>query len=708
MAIRLAQRAPVTSAFTVSTYPTDPFTGEVVSVVIDGDGGHSVGDDLKDIWIETDVDDAGASFRHRSSEDATKALGRVWGHAFGTTGTKTQTIRSRTFGGGEITQNFSVTVQDPDAYSWDRIYWIDFNGSTAGMPAEDATNIHILDYATFRTMSEGSPSEARRYRWRAGTTHVWGTTGLTLRRTYKSGLVMHDTFGGTEPAEWDVTRNDCPPTNQLVRINDATSPRIILNNLKITGPYDPVTGEINNASGYNGLVNLVKLESVSQPNSRVSLYRVESAGIKMLLNTQGSTGTNIVGVVDCKASDWQDFAVHLSGRPSVYAQRGCDFRQHPLAGNAEIDGKSGSDPDFADHGPVRIAAFDRVGITQSYASSTTGWSSLSGYDKAVQPIFRIYQNAAGQATDGYASIIGNTTKGGYFIQTGRPDNQDEITQVADYLIANNSHDFNHQRGLFAEANGNGGVRVLNNAIYKPPITMARGSVTYGLFKQQNQATVGGTDVPASVWQRSSYVGFNTYLSDMSDSQYMHAQQPDVTIFEVSIQGEIDSAVYTAENNQISADNHAEGGPYIATSAFARGDDFRPITAGAAVDTVTSGPVVDVNRNLRSNPTNKGAHHTHGTDVSVTAPVNSVAPTVAQVRSPLYQVTNLGTWTMGDDDEIMLERRWKLDGADAGGEPKAYSMCIDGTGLSSGSLLCEVTITNRSGTRTTVNSNTLSV
>lgn len=704
MAIRLQQRAPTASGeFTVTVIPTSPQVGEATTILIEGAGPHVVSNELRDIALVTDLDNTGATFRHATSKDAETAPGRVIGTSWSSAGTKTLTISSYVFGEVVKTQQVNVTVTDPDVFAWNKTYWVDLTGDSTDMPADDSSNERILSYAAYTAIPEGNNSLSWRVRFRSGTTHNFVPVSTNYRKTWKAGLLRLDTFGGTAAAELDCTAATTGASNELVRISDVDDCVVIADNLKFVGPWDSISGSFN-GGGY--------IKPFSASNSylrgRWSLNRVEGHGVEQLLNIGGSTSDTRQCFVDCLFKDFMDFGTHLSGHHESVAIRGCKFDQSPLAGNHTDDGKSYNDPEWGNHGPIRIAAHYRVGVVQCEAANNCGWSGLGGFDNAIQPFVRVYCNAIGQKAGGWSNILDNDYTGRYLVQLGRPDVNDEITHGTKCLISGNNMNFNHQSGQLIEANGIGGTYVMNNVCYRPGLSMARNAMTYDILRQINQATTGGNDVPASIWQEPNYVGFNTYLSDQNDTLYTHGQQGATDIYSWRYSGEIDIPVATDENNQISGDGH--DGTTIAASAFARGDNLRAITAGAADDSVTSAiPPLDFNGVVRTNPTNKGAHHATGADVAETAPSNSVAPTIsASLRAPYVQISDLGTWAVNDElEKWMIERHWVLDAADAGGAQRSYSMVLDQTDLT-GSLKCEVTMTNRSGTRVTVDSNTLTV
>jgi hypothetical protein len=160
-----------------------------------------------DIWVQTDVGESGATFEAAPDYDAETAYGRWFGHAYSSAGSKTLTISSWTFGGSVLEQTASITVVDPDSYSWDRILWVDMTGDTTDMPAADSTNIRVLSYAQWIATRSSYNGLDVRVRFRGGTTHV-----LTGGNDWDSDadLVYIDTFGTGRATIYGNCRQETP------------------------------------------------------------------------------------------------------------------------------------------------------------------------------------------------------------------------------------------------------------------------------------------------------------------------------------------------------------------------------------------------------------------------------------------------------------------------------------------------------------------
>lgn len=684
-----------TSTFTVSTWPSDPYVGEVVHVEITGSGGHTIsnplmssGENLADIWVQTDVGEAGASFTVGATDkDATIAPGRYFGHAYASAGSKTLTISSWTFGSPTDTQTASVTVTDPDTETWDHTYWVDLNGTTTDMPANDASNTRILSYANW-TAQENTTLTTDRVRvlFRGGVTHT--LTGNN-QWTQSAEVVYLDSFGTGRAKILDGTGTFADSEFIAPRSNVPANNRIIIKNIDFESTYNPITGDYGDS-------DFVAYSTAGVVGAGVSFWRVTAKGMGKLFKGGGSRLDDKqykIGCVDVKAEEWRDYGLGFTGSCDSVVVRGCEAIQHPAAGIG--DAKTGTNPEYPDHASLRIPRFRVGGISQCNFGSQNGWSALTP-TYGIQPAIRLYMNENPVGTE--FCIIGNYCSGRYLVQWGRASDSENILNPAKVLIAANNFDFGRQ-GAFGIQCHVGGFYLYSNVFYVPNISSARTSQVYEICDLRIDS--GSGTIATVAYTEPAYVGHNTYFSDATSSLNHGASAIAVTSEDTS--GALIPDV-TKAGNQRSGDGNT--GTYIAASAFARGDDFRPITSGAAVSTVTTGPPVDLNFNKRSNPTNEGAHHTHGSDVSVTAPTNSATPTIAaNAVTNDYGVHNIGTWS--DNQNWMLEFNWEVNGSPAPDSSMTHSATF--TDATTGNLTCDLIRTNRSGTRSArATSNTIAI
>ncbi len=685
-----------TSTFTVSTWPSDPYVGEVVHVEITGSGGHTIsnplmssGENLADIWVQTDVGESGASFTVGATDkDAETAYGRYFGHAYASSGSKTLTISSWTFGAETDTQTASVTVTDPDTETWDHTYWVDLNGTTTDMPAEDSSNTRVLSYSDW-TGEENTTSTSDRVRvlFRGGVTHT--LTGSN-QWTQSAEVVYLDSFGTGRAKILDGTGSFGDSEFIAPRSDVPTNSRIIIANIDFESTYNPITGDYGDS-------DFVAYSTAGVVGVAASFWRVTAKGMGKLFKGGGSRLNDKeykIGCVDTKAEEWRDYGLGFTGSCDSIMVRGCHAIQHPAAGIG--DAKTGTNPEYADHASLRIPRFRVGGISQCNFGSQNGWSALTP-TYGIQPAIRLYMNENEAGSE--FCIIGNYCSGRYLVQYGRASSSEDVQGPAKVLIACNEFDFGRQ-GAFGIQCHVGGYYLYSNVFYVPNISSARTSQVYEIADMRIDSG-SGTYNDAGAYTEPAYVGFNTYFSDATS--ILNHGASSIATNSADTSGSLIPNV-TVENNQISGDGNT--GSYTAASAFARGDSFRPITSGAAVSTATTGPPVDLNVNKRSNPTNEGAHHTHGSDVSVTAPTNSVAPTIAaNAVTNDYGVSSVGTWS--DNQNWMLEFNWEVDGSAAPDSSMTHSATF--TDSTSGDLTCDLVRTNRSGTRSArATSNTIAI
>lgn len=686
MALRVTATAGSTSTFTVTTWPSNPYVGEAVRVYVEGSGGHTATNNLRDIWVETDVGEAGATFESATAYDAETAPGRFFTHCYASSGTKTMTHTSWTFDSANKTQQTSVTVTDPDAETWDMTYWVDFNGSTTGMDAEDASNTHILSQADWTAARNASSTGQKiRVRFRGGSTHTFTTAQNWLQA---ADVVYVDTFDSGKAIIADGT-GTYTGWEVFAPSSGSTAPRWIFCNLDLQGSYDPITGYTT-----DGLMSLfdgnIKLDAAC------SAWRVKARGCDALMTGSGGNGDGYdyrFAYVDCDVADWFEYGLGFTGSSYDVFVRGCKVKQNPITPTG--DAKPNTNPEKANHGPIRVARFYRCGIAQNEMVSRNGWSAY-GSDYAIQPAVRIYIDA--NPTGGEAVILMNKLEGRYAVEYGSDTASDSILTPAQVLVACNDCNIGRHGRDLVQAH-TGGIHVYSNVAYMPKLESSYTSLDYYIV----EFIINRTN-STSAWQNPSYVGFNTFFSDM-DGTVTNSTGP---IYYVREQTSPSGGAQdlTVENNYISAAGHSAGDTSVAASAFARGDKFRPITSGAADSTVTSGPPVDIDGVKRTNPTNKGAHHAAGSDVSVSAPSNSVAPTIA--LNPYvaleYLVTDKGTWSNADD--FMCDWTWEVNGSESPNSTDCHLPWYDDA--TTGTLTCKLGVTNRSGTRVTATSNSVSI
>jgi hypothetical protein len=689
------------SNFTVTTWPTNPFVGEVVRVHIEGRGNHTAispmmgaQDDLLDIWVQTNVDESGATFEAAPDYDAETAYGRWFGHAYSSAGSKTLTISSWTFSGPVLEQTASITVVDPDSYSWDRILWVDMTGDTTDMPAADGTNIRVLSYAQWIATRSSYNGLDVRVRFRGGTTHV-----LTGGSDWDSDadLVYIDTFGtGRATIYGNLSSGNAGES--FVKTGKAGQ-RIVVRNLDLDGGYDITSGRFSRGRWVGFTFSL-------HNNSAISLFKCSATGFEDFLLGSGVSDDDRryrPAMVDCEAIGNQNYGLMFSGPANDVILRGNRCIQ-PL-NTPRGDAKTGNQNDFPDHAAVRVPRFIRMGISQNDLRTFSGWSSGGGDDKAGQQNLRLYYNDNEVGTKG--CVIGNRTCGRNMVAWGRAtDNTQTMTNPAQLLIAANQHRHHAQGTNFITATG-GGLFVYSNTVYRPALATEM-SDNQEFSMVRFSSTSGTASVTQTVLDEPSYFGFNTMVTDMTSAQDQWNLGGADEATHVIIDTPAGVTDVTQGSVQIAGDGMSNSGSLIAGSAFSR-PNLRPITSGDADTTVSSGarPPVDVAFTSRSGATGAGAWHTAAADTTPADAANSVAPTIGALTgwsSPaVYGVTDIGTWT-GLDDWSGSEYRWLLNGSEITG---AHLTTVFDDAFS-GNLQCQFTVVGPSGVRVTANSNTIAI
>ena len=696
------------STFTENVSHTTAYIGEGVRFMFEGDGGHTgYTNEHRDIWLEMDVGEPSATFTAHPLPlnipmDATKFPGRYGAHAYATTGTKNWTLTSWTFGSGIKVQTGSVTIINPDDETWDIQWYYDPDGDTTGFPAADASHVHLTSESVFasarRTTSVGDKA---RLHIRTGknipieTVQTWDQA---------ADVVYVNGFGGGEVTFVDNTPTSGLPTDSATDMTlfaphaSAVTPKWILNNIKVTGSYDPITG-------HHARSKIVLAKNNGVVGTSMTAWRCTAIGCSELMsgggNIQQEKAYNMCWL-DCIARGNQNYVLGFSGVCNHAVARGCLGFQDNLAVTG--DTKPGTVQDYPDHAFLRVSRFWRMAVLQNISVARGGWTG-SGYseDFAAQPFLRAYSAYAPAGHKG--NVIMNRTCGRFLAEFGRAAGGEIISNAPSLLVMCNDHDFNHQGAMLVKSHV-GGIHILCNTLYRPPLESdSTGERAYFLF--MNGAALGAGDDPNNTYAEPCTVQFNTYVYD-GDAGFEHTPS---SITETEEQtGDGSTPVVATGSNIIAATGVSGGGPYTSISALARGDKFRPITAGAAVSTASTGPPVDIDGTQRSNPTNIGAHHTHGANVSVGSPSFSGATQLTIAENPYeagdYLATVEGTvWTIPDDpfEGGMLDVTWTLNGVDVANR---HNPVYRGGGT--GNLVQVQRKTNRSGVTASSTSNTLAI
>lgn len=671
----------------VTTYePSSPFVGEVINfTTVKQDATNIDTDDLKDRWTQKRFSDTSGSYSFAPEYSKVVAPGWNSAHVFETAGIRTVTTETWLTGGITETDAMPVTVVNPDAYSWTHTYWVDINGSTTGMDPEDSNNTHILTEAAWKALSE-TRSDIR-IRFPSGSTQVFTLTSSTDWPTISGSLVYYDVFGGTSRCVWDIRRDSSFFEVSLISTSGISDRRIVTG-YEVLGHWNAKTGRFDELA--------VNFCNALGTDPRFSVHNCVTNGVHRFLQRPG--GSLVAGgIVDCKATDSQDYGLATLAGDNGFAVRGCMSIDDPFS--ARGDGKPSLEVDFGDHASVRNNTPLRFYIAQNRLYVRVGWSPF-GFDRGIQPCVRAHTEDS--LSNALTECISNTTVSRVLISTGHHSAGSTQQNVTRCLVARNNHNFAGQGSELIASAGIGGVVAYSNIAWMPDIDFAQSSGGfYNILTVQS-----GHSVSTAAANEPVYLGFNTFLSD-ADTRWSGAGNI------ASIGNNASIPNVTEEHNLFSGDNHT--GTYTASTSFARGDNFRPITGSSAEVSVTGGVPISFDGVKNTGSTLGGAHHTSGASVSVTDPV--LTSTTISLLSDWseYNATHAYGLTdyagsIGDTDAVGWG--WTLDGlpfdVKVGGDPERDRYLPVVKAFDAGTLRLTSTIQNRSGVKVTINSNELTV
>lgn len=679
--------------FTLSARRSTVLPGEGVFLDAESPSGFSSTWDEKELDWLWDFDQVGASFAANAPySDANYFRGPVAVTSYPSAGTYNPacTIRSAVT---SATKSLAITVQNPDVdVSWDRDVYVSFAGNTTGWPTETGAVEHITSAAEWQGLSFSTASEVVRITFRDDETYTWTTLDTKSLAGGAATYYVTRDFAGTNPPNLQASATSTDAYAAFT-VNRTSNKRIVLYGLDVAGGYDPLTGSAPN--GNFKLLDGATPTGAVDPEITISGCSAAGASLAITNGTSTANGPTHVAVIDSICTDWPDYGVGLFGGEFDARFSGCDIRQNPLA--LVRDGKSGSFPQAADHGPIRIGNNLKSATHNCRLYSNSGWSPFYGADIAVQPGLRIHPIAVSGGWSAYVFDC-DILSAWRPLVIGDVDTGSAVQSAGKFIVSANTVTGGRQarQGLIF-INAASGV-VTNNVIYHPNLEHF-GDLAEGVCIQDGAG-------PAAARAGDFYVAFNTMASQRTTESYS-----DVGTGSWSGVGTI-----TQEYQLVSADGHTNSGAFTDYSPISKADNFKPVTTSAAIDAVTTGfvPVRDFDGNLRAATTNIGAHHDDvASDAGVSAPSNSVAPTIAELAnwSGEYAVSSLGTWANSEDYFLMWN--WQMDGVDvaiAADTDVSQLVTCDVSTLddSTGNLTCRITMTNRSGTRTTATSNTIAV
>lgn len=725
-------------AATVTRYPAgNILPGEVVIFLVTGVTGYG-GDGGRDLDFEWSFGDPGATFTVAQGlpySDADTEFGRVVSHAYHTTGAKTATLTIRDSTGILGTQTFPITVDNPDVFAWTHDLYIDFGEvsgtpSFTGAPAVGGGVQHISTYAALDAFSNGVDTNTVRMTFKLGETFRWGTASVDAG-SIRAYITSSSSFGtGARPKLIGAALSGTeasPGTVAFFGAGDTGGQsNCIIYGVDFEGGFNPVTGLHDPGTGRYRIFGTTNAENGQGGVLYRSLCQVHSSGLRENYGSVGTWQSNgavditYLGAHDVHIQNWSNYGIshfNIRGRISL---RGCSIKQHPL--NILRDGRpSGPLTQDADHGPIRVANSDYVGITNCNLASTSGWSTFSS-DLFIQPCIRIYPSYSnlglGVMYDlAVLNVQRNRALGSALLEVGRNNNTDSgyFPRILGNIDRNEYIRTRQHFNGFIRSQGARGLSLRNNVVYWSNVYSA-GTInnTFLNWTTANNDGFAGTP-PQWIFSTGAdtdpiYAAFNTVVSDLSTGN-----TNSVSMFNTGIDSEI-----TEIRNIVEVPNHTNGGTFIDYKPLSRGDRFKPATGSTAIDAVSSGliPVRDFDGSLRTATTNIGAHHDDvASGAAVAAPIYTSGLTIAELAAypGEYHVSNFGTWSnWSGDDQYMVRWSWQINGTPTSldyltihrGPNAVVSGGLAPVNPATGNLTCVITATNRSGSRVSATSNTI--
>lgn len=434
--MKTAGRTRGPSPFGVFFDATSSASGVLLPPAVDGRR------DFSTYHYEWDFGDPRSPVFPSNGRSSNRGHGHLAAHIFATPGTFTVTLTVHAPDGRRRVFQQEIIALDPERVfansSPERVEGT-FYVSAEGNDANNGSRRHPFgswNYGLERLFASGGP---KRVLFRRGDRFI--TKGFRSHRF--SGPLLIGAFGkGPDP----IVFGD---TDRAILMGGRGT------NLTITGihfmsSYDPVTGMGRHP-------DVLKF---SDANSELTIYRntFTGAGLNIHVGQMGELTDSVIA--SNTITSWHNYGI-LSGRVVRTAIIGNSIRQHPSAGTGDGKHPDPPEPDFANHGPIRLRSADRTLIASNDLFSNTGWSSGPGGTRAHQPCLRI---GSGGPTD-LVIIADNRLEGGLCIAGDGPGRDNPKTRFGNIWERNT---------LIAPAGTRrfltlsfGGAVVRNNYFFRP-------------------------------------------------------------------------------------------------------------------------------------------------------------------------------------------------------------------------------------------------
>lgn len=640
-------------------------------------------DFVRDISCTWDFDDTGATFQFNPYDtDANSGYGLCTMKAWSTPGTYNVVLTARTRTGVQ-TQIVQVVVEARPTP--DKLYAVSFAGNFTDAPA-GATQ--ISSWAAFVALSNTFGSDQHvEFHFRAGETFLMEDEFL-IQRTAGRLHVLLDTYGTGDRAILKAATQSFRAW-VMFRLRDNVH---LVSKVDMDGSYNVFTGKYTggHVTGFNARTQ----------NSYVAVVGCEHVGLAESLLCEA--GTSWAGY-DFKGGDAAAYSAFYSdggvGAATTWGgMSGCELYYSPLALRLQ-DGISGtSDPDASQGACVRVNSLFRFVADNFKIRGHIGFSSFGGTsaDAATQPALRLHRGGS-VAGHLYSITRGDITGNAGGVYTQYPLTEPIVGDgryVIDRLI-HTSAGTPFRAALQICAGG-----VIQNVSSYYPNTYETGGVDWIAYVTLNSEDGS----PAEILEQPVLVRAVTLVSDRSSASGG-----------LGILEDFNGTGWTGQDITVvdcmmHAPNHATG---VDLEPLSRGDNFAPRT-GAPFGNASNPPVYDIDGTLRGETTLQGAHDAVKANVAVSAVTHSGdAPTIAKITAweparGVYALTAFGTG-YANEDFYLIENNWTDNGVQFGSNGgRTWAIDDSRMGTPTGPLQNNLVLTNKSGVRLTVPSNSLTI
>ena len=372
----------------------------------------TVTNEFDELYYSWDFDDVSSSFDNKPSDNANKSIGPVACHVFDTAGTYDVVLTVRDIYGNVDTETVQITVTDPDVVYSGNTYIVADDGDFTGAPTGTQINT-----ATFLSNINGltGASPDTRYLLKRGNTFNLDTTRIDIEDVTANVLI--GAWGSGAKPKFTVSDS---VTATLIQADNSDAVRIT--DIECEGVYDPTTG-LNSKPAAIRIFN-------GSTNALVYKCKLGKLGMGVWLsNASGEINDFHHIVCDNEIYDWQDYGIF--GYSIYCGIIGNSIRQNPAAVSGS-EGKVGlTEPNYPDHGPIRLARTRKSVLANNDLFNNAGWSSAG---LAHQPCMRLGTFDA-EILD--SVVYKNSMEGGLTVIGLVPASTGQISQVSSLIIDSN-------------------------------------------------------------------------------------------------------------------------------------------------------------------------------------------------------------------------------------------------------------------------------